>query len=276
MRITQVDWAGEVVTGSDQAHKSIDQVVNIAEGARLAAVSVQRDVLATQGLHDKVGHDPSVVRMHPRPVGVEDAHHLDAGAVLAEVIKEQRLGAALAFVVAGAWTHRIDVAAIVLGLWMYRRIAVHLAGRCLHDLRADPLCQTKHGDRAYHAGLGGLHWVVLVVHRRGRARQVVDFVDLDVQGESDVVPHRLEVRIADQVGDVVLAAGEIVVDAQHIVSVAHQTLTEMRPKETGAAGHQHPFARQSHQFLPPRQVARSAGGPNSRGRSPACSQVISE
>ena len=79
-----------------------------------------------------------------------------------------------------------------------------------------------------------------------------------------------------QVGDVVLAAGEVVVDAQHVVAVAQQPLAEMRAEEAGAAGHQHPFARQSHQFLPPRQVARSAGGPNSRGRSPACSQVISE
>jgi hypothetical protein len=33
--------------------------------------------------------------------------------------------------------------------------------------------------------------------------------------KGDVVPQRLEIRIADHVGDVVLAAGEVVVDAQH-------------------------------------------------------------
>jgi hypothetical protein len=36
----------------------------------------------------------------PRPVGVEDARHLDAQAVLAVVVEEERFGAALAFVIA--------------------------------------------------------------------------------------------------------------------------------------------------------------------------------
>ena len=204
--------------------------------------------------------------------------HLDARAVLAVVVEEQRLGAALAFVVAGARPERVDVAAIVLGLRMHGGIAVHLAGGGLQDLRADPLGEAQHVDRADHAGLGGLHRIVLVVHRRGGAGEVVDLVDLDVEREGDVVAHRLEVRIAEQVRDVVLAPGEVVVDAQHVVAVAQQAFAQMRAEEAGAAGHQYSFARQAHAFGAPggRQVARSAGGPNSRGRSPACSQVISE
>ena len=79
VRIAQIDRAGEVVAGRHQTHEAIDQVIDIAEGARLPAVAVKRDLLAAQGLNDEVGHHPAVVRVHARAVGVEDARHLDAG-----------------------------------------------------------------------------------------------------------------------------------------------------------------------------------------------------
>jgi hypothetical protein len=53
------------------------------------------------------------------------------------------------------------------------------------------------------------------------------------------VAQRLESRIAKQVSDVGLAAGEIVVDTQHIVPIAQQTLAQVRSEEPGAACHQH-------------------------------------
>ena len=55
-----------------------------------------------------------------------------------------------------------------------------------------------------HAGLGRLHRVVLVVNGRGRAGEVVDLVDLDVEREGDVVAHQLEARMAEQMVDVAL------------------------------------------------------------------------
>ena len=91
-------------------------------------------------------------------------------------------------------------------------------------------------------GLGRLHRVVLVVDRRGRAGEVVDLVDLDVEREGHVVPHQLEMRIAQAGGDIVLAAGEVVVDAQHVVARRQQPLAKMRAEKTGAAGHQNPLA----------------------------------
>ena len=53
--------------------------------------------------------------------------------VLAVIVEEQRLGAALAFVVAGARADRVDVAPIVLGLRVDGGIAVNLGGRRLED-----------------------------------------------------------------------------------------------------------------------------------------------
>ena len=96
---------------------------------------------AAQRLDDEVRHHAAVVGMHARAVGVEDARDLDAHFVLPPVVEEQRLGAALAFVVAGARADRIDVAPVVLGLRMNVRVAVDLGGRRLKNFRAQPLGQ---------------------------------------------------------------------------------------------------------------------------------------
>ena len=145
VRIAHIDRAGDAVAGRHQADEPIDQVVDVAERAGLAAVAVQRDVLAAQRLDDEVRHHAAIVRMHPRPVGVEDARHLDARLVLAEIVEEQRLGAALALIVAGARAQRIDVAAVVLGLRMHGRDRHRLrwsrpAGFSRRPASPDPAC----------------------------------------------------------------------------------------------------------------------------------------
>ena len=107
--IAEIDRAGEGLGGVHGEHEAADHVVDVAEGAGLAAVAVDGDVLVPERLHDEVGDDAPVVRVHARPVGVEDAHDLDVDRVLAVIVEEQRLGDALAFVVAGARPDRIDV-----------------------------------------------------------------------------------------------------------------------------------------------------------------------
>ena len=238
MRVADVHRPGEVGRRVHQPHHGVDEVVDVAERARLLAVAVDGDRLAAQRLDDEVADHAAVVRVHARAVGVEDAHHLDAEAVLAVVVEEQRLRAALALVVAGAHADRVDVAPVVLGLRVDLRVAVDLAGGGLQDPRLHPLGQAQHVDRAVHAGLGRLHRVVLVVDRAGRAGQVVDLVDLDVEREGHVVAHQLEHRVAQQVRDVALAAGEVVVDAEHVVALGQQPLAQVRPEEAGAAGDQ--------------------------------------
>ena len=157
-----------------------------------------------------------------RPVGVEDAHHLDARLVLAVVVEEQRLGAALALVVAGARPQSVDVAPVILGLGMDAGVAIDLAGGGLEDLGPGALGQAQHVDGAEHAGLGRLHGVELVVDGRGGAGQVVDLVHLDVERKADVVAHQLEVRVVEQVRDVAPASGEEIVDAEHVVAFLQQ------------------------------------------------------
>ena len=163
--------------------------------------------------------------------------------VLPVIVEEQRLGAALALVVAGARADRVDVAPVVLGLRM------DLAGR--HRPRWSRPAGSWHLSRLARPSmlmapctrrLGRLHRIVLVVDRRGRAGEIVDLVDLDIEREGHVVAHELEARMAEQVLDIALGAGEQVVDAEHLMALAEQPVAQVRAEEAGAAGHQDALA----------------------------------
>ena len=99
------------------AHRThVDQVVDVLEGARLAAVAVDGDVLAAERLADEVGHHAPVVGVHEGAVGVEDADHADVQVVRAVVVEHDRLRGALALVVARAGTDRIHIPVVILYL----------------------------------------------------------------------------------------------------------------------------------------------------------------
>jgi hypothetical protein len=235
--VPEVHGARDVIPCTHEPYEPLDEVVHVAEGARLRAVPVQRDGLVAQRLHDEVGYHPPIVRVHAQAVGIEDARHLDAQPVLAPVVEEQRLGAPLPLVVAGADANRIHVHHLRLGLGVHLRVAVHLAGGRPEDLGPDALGQPQHVDGAVHAGLGGLDRIVLVVHRRGRARQVVDLVHLHVQREGDVVTDELEARVLQYPRQVVAGAGEEVVHRQDVTPVVEQPLAQVRAQKAGPPGY---------------------------------------
>ena len=239
-RVAEIDGAGQLVGRGHEPDQSLDQVVDVAEGAGLLAVPVHRNRLMAQRLHDEVRDHAPVVRMHARAVGVEDASDLDPELVLAVVVEEQRLRAALALVVARSRADRVYAAPVVLALGVHLRVAVHLAGRGLENLRLDALGEAEHVDRAVHAGLGRLNRIELVVDRRGRARQVVDLIDLYVQRKRDVVAQQLEAGMLRQLGDVALGPGVEIVHAQDVAALGRQPLAQVRAEKTGAPCDHHP------------------------------------
>ena len=115
------------------------------------------------------------------------------------------------------------------------RVAVDLACGRLKDRRAQSLGKTKHVDRAVDRSLGRLDGIVLVVDRRGRAREVVDLIDLDIERKGHVVADELEAGMIKQVLDVALGACEEVVDAKHFVAMLEQRFAQMRSDEARAA-----------------------------------------
>ena len=159
--------------------------------------------------------------MHARPVGVEDPHHFDGELVLPPIIEKQRFRAALAFVVTGARSNRVDVVPVFLGLRVDAGTAVNLRRRGLQDFGAQALRQSQHVDGAVYAGLGRLHRVVLVVDRGGRAgqvksSQVVDLVGFEIERKRHVMPDDFKTMIIEHALDVTTCSGEIIVDADEI------------------------------------------------------------
>ena len=221
--------------------KGIQEIVAVAERTRLATVSVDRDRLAGQRLSDEVADHPTVIRMHPRTIGIEDANDPNIDFVLAVVIEHQRLGGPLAFVVTRANADWIDASAVRLGLRMNLRISVHLTGRGMQDPRPEPLGQPQHVDRAHDRSLNRLDRVVLVVTRCGGTGEVIDLVDFSLVGIDHVVADELEVRPADQVFDVGLLAREEIIEAEHLMPLIDEAITEMRAEEAGAAGNKNPL-----------------------------------
>ena len=57
--------------------------------------------------------------------------------------------------------------------------------------------------------------------------------------------HEFEVRIAQKVRDVVLGAGEEVVDAKHIVALGQQPFAQVRAQKPRTARDQYPFHRKT-------------------------------
>ena len=96
-----------------------------------------------------------------------------------------------------------------------------------------------------------LHGIKLVVHGRGRARQIVDLVGLDIERERHIVAHQLKIRFTQQRNDVLPAPGEEIVDAQHLVPVFDQSLAQVRADKSCTAGddnafHERPRSYESH------------------------------
>jgi hypothetical protein len=84
------------------------------------------------------------------------------------------------------------------------------------------------------------------VHRGGWTGEIEDLIDLDIERERNVVAHQLEMRVIEHGEDVVFAAGEVIVDAQDVVTVSQQPLAQVRAEEAGATGYQNAFPCQTH------------------------------
>lgn len=134
-------FIGPVISSprTHQAHQALDQVRDEAERPRLRPLAIDGDRFAPKRLHDEVRYHPAILRMHARTIGIEYPGDLDAQLMLAVIVKEQRLCAALAFIIARPEADRIDIAPVVFGLRVNNRIAVDFRRGCLKDLGTQPL-----------------------------------------------------------------------------------------------------------------------------------------
>ena len=110
---------------------------------------------------------------------------------------------------------------------MHGRIAVDLARAGLKDPGLHALGEAEAIDRAHDGGLGRLDRVELVVRRRSGAGEIVDLIHLELKRIDYIVPDKLEARVLQQVRNILLSAGEQVVDDGDIMTVRDETVTEM-------------------------------------------------
>jgi hypothetical protein len=137
-----------VMPGLRQRDDAADEVADVAERARLAAIAEHRQRSVRERLAQERRDRAAVVRTHARAVGVEDPHDRRVHALLAVVGHRQRLRVALGLVVDPARADRVDVAPVALRLRVLQRIAVHLARRRDQEARAMRLRQTERVVRA--------------------------------------------------------------------------------------------------------------------------------
>ncbi len=100
------------------------------------------------------------------------------------------------------------------------------------------LSQPQHVDSTHDVCLGRLYWVVLVVNRGCRGRQVIDRVNFDIEREGHIVTHELKTRVGEQMLDIPLRPGEVIVDGDDVVALVQEALGEVRANKTGSTGNQ--------------------------------------
>ena len=162
---------------------------------------------------------------------IEYPRDLDAQPMLPPIVEEQRFGAAFTFIITRSLTDRIDVTPVVFGLRMDMRIAIDFGRRGLENLCFHAFGKPQHVDRAVHARFGRLHWVMLVVNGRCRARQIVNLVDLHIVREGDVMANEFKVFVADEMFDIHPSSGEEIIEAEDAGILRRQVFAQMRTEK---------------------------------------------
>jgi hypothetical protein len=133
---------------------------------------------------------------------------------------------------------------------MHLRVSIDLAGGGLEDLGPDSFCQTQHVDGTMDTRLCGLYRIKLIMDWGSRTCEIIDLVNLNIEGKGNVVPHQFEVMIIQQMKNIPFIPGKKIIDAEDIAALLQKTFTEMRTEEACAAGHENTFFRLGfHKFL---------------------------
>jgi hypothetical protein len=76
------------------------------------------------------------------------------------------------------------------------------------------------------------------VRRRRRAREIINPVDLELEGIDHIVPDEFESGIANEMLDIRLTTGEEVIQTDDFVPLFYESVAEMGAEESGSAGYE--------------------------------------
>jgi hypothetical protein len=103
----------------------------------------------------------------------------------------------------------------------------------LKDPAPQPLRQPQKIYGPENTYLRRLHWIMLIMNRRGGACEIVYLIGFDVQRKANIVPNEFETGMVSQMRDVRLISGKQIVDTDDFVAAINQSIDEMGSKETG-------------------------------------------
>src|SRR5208282_1984192 len=194
-RIADVNWA--MLRAHRQSEETLDQVGDITEGARLAPVAEDGKGLVAEGLGYEGRDNPTVLQAHARSVRVKDANDLCVDAVVAMVGHRHCLGEAFRLVIYATGPDRVDVAPVVLRLWMDEGIAVAFGGRGEKEFCPLILREAERIMRSERADFKCRDRVLQVVDRARRRGEMEDVIDRagDEDELAHVAPDKAKVRI---------------------------------------------------------------------------------
>lgn len=212
--------------------------MDVLEGSGLLSVSVNGHILTLEGLDNEVGDDSTIVRVHSRPVCVEDSCNSYIDAVLSHVTVGEGFSDTFALVVTGSGTDTVDVTPVIFSLRVLLGVTVHFGGGRDEESGLGSFGQTKHVQSPHEGGFGGLDRVVLVVGRRSRTCQVVNLVHFDHERLDNIVSDEFKVGVTDPVRDVGSGSSEEVVEDGDLVSEDHESINQMGSDETSSTSDQ--------------------------------------
>jgi hypothetical protein len=171
-------FTGPVASIIEHGDQDAHEIVDVAEAAGLAAVIVDRERLAREGLGGEVGEDPPITLSKARSIGVEDARDPDFDPSCSVVGHRERLGEPLRLVVDAARADGVDVAPVALCLGMFESVVVDFARRGEEEastaLSGGP--ESCLGPPA--ADRERLERAAQVIRRRSGAREVCHGIDV--------------------------------------------------------------------------------------------------
>src|ERR1700744_6284218 len=107
----------------------MNQVVHEAKTSRLGSVPENGESLGIQRLANECRNNAPVVRMHPRPVGVENTQNSCVYATRSAVGRCYRFCVTFSLVVDASRSDRVDVAPILLSLGVKKGFTINFTTR---------------------------------------------------------------------------------------------------------------------------------------------------
>jgi len=114
---------------------------------------------------------------------------------------------------------------------VHQRVAVDLGRRRLEDLGLQPPREAQHIDRTNDAWSSSSAPDRAGSARARRGRRGCSLVDLHNQRMGHIVGASPRNAVTEQVPDILLAPGEVVVDAQDVMAWGDQAFAQMRAEE---------------------------------------------